>query len=82
VLPFTSGDEQMPKVKKQPTPRDYSCRAWFSVDEWIQDIAPQSRAKFYEDVKSGRVKTFMRGRRRHVLATERHDYPLRLAAAE
>jgi hypothetical protein len=71
----------MPKVKNTPAPKDYTARAWFSVTEWIEDIAPQSRAKFYEDVKSGRIKTFMRGRRRYVPATERTDCPARLADA-
>jgi len=63
----------VPKTKPTPAPKDYSARAAFSVDEWITDIYPQSRAKFYEEVNAGRIKTFLDGRLRKVPASERTE---------
>jgi hypothetical protein len=63
-----------------PAPKDYSARAAFSVDEWITDIYPQSRARFYEEVNSGQIKTFLDGKLRKIPASERIDYPARKLA--
>jgi len=63
--------------KVQPLPAE---RAVYTVDEWIERIFPMARAIAYQDINSGRLKSFKRGSRRYIPASEREDYPRRLAA--
>lgn len=49
-------------------------RALYSVQEFVRDICPMSRATFYSEVKSGRLGTVTIGRRRYIPATEIQPY--------
>ena len=55
-------------------------RGAYTVLEFRTRVIPMGHAQFYEDVKAGKLKTFKRGRRRYVPASERQDYPARLMA--
>jgi len=68
----------MPDTK--PTPKDYTARAAFSVDEWCTDIYPMARAYAYAEMNSGALRSYKRGSRREIPATERADYPARKLA--
>jgi len=71
----------MPESTTKTTSKDYSARAAFSVEEWITDIYPMARAFAYQEINAGRLKSYKRGSRREIPATERTDYPARLLAA-
>jgi hypothetical protein len=70
----------MPKKTPAAPPKDYTNRTAFSVTEWLTDIYPMARARFYEEVKTEQIKTFKDGRLRKVYASEARDYPARKAA--
>ena len=73
----------MPAKPKPPSaPKDYSNRAAFSVDEWCEDIHPMARAFCYAEINSGLLKSYKRGSRREIPATEKVNYPARLMAEQ
>jgi len=69
-----------PNIANQAAEGD-SERGAYTVLEFRTRVIPMGHAQFYEDVKAGKIKTFTRGRRRYVLASERTDYPARMMAA-
>jgi len=67
---------------------DDSDRAAFTIKEWCKGDAgrppvhPMAVAICYQEINGGRLKSYKRGRRRYIPASERRDYPARLLAAQ
>jgi hypothetical protein len=55
-------------------------RLAFTIDEFVTDVFPMSRAAFYQDVGAGLIKILKRGHRSYVTVEEARAYPARLAA--
>lgn len=65
---------------KIPSSPNFSLRAAYSLTEWRTMVLPMAEAIVHREINAGRLKSFKIGWRRYIPASEREDYPRRLAA--